>query len=380
MWGSSAGYKRFVKLAADQGLCLLETEADWLQSKRTAKSRVPLRCNVCNCTSKSSTIHNVSKGQKIRCICSKRAISWNTVDGYNAFKALISGKFVFDGYMDADLWTRTIVGAKSKVQVACCICGTTAQPAIQHVQAGHGIHCFCNGGGPMWKTLTGYKRMLKFVEDSPRFVFANQVPSFDEWTSSSDTTHCQIVCQQCFESKILSPQVMSSVVLKMGCLCAFAAEKEMHLMLKDLVVDPICIVPHMPYPNNLRGTGGGLLRSDFGLMRNSNTLMYIEVDGGYHFGKNSNWTLSESESCFRDGFDKTVRHDLIKEMNCQVPLARVCTDTIHQNPEKVRQWIKELLLMEARGCLEGIHRFSKYRKYSTTVYARLRQGSSIEVC
>lgn len=363
-WAERSGYEKMANLLKVRGTLEIATSLEeWCKTKKMAISKVRFRCIECKVESDAS-INNVSRGQHISCRCNRRAVRWDTDAGFGTFSNHIFEHGIeLVSLYSTELWKAASIGKKSKIELACTFCGVSAWSKVDHIMSGHGIRCYCTGG-PEWKSKDGYNRALKIVEDHPRFKFSGVAPSFEQWTSGHLS---RIECSECSMTIDISPHEMkrsNQQCAGFACLCINRSEKDMYNILKPILPDNLRIVVHAPY-THVVGSGGGTLRCDFAILQAEDVLLYVEVDGGYHFGLADAHPRSKHSGM-------TMRHDILKETNCPSPIVRVCADTVRKDPSGTRQWVQTLLELACRGALKGVHRWSVRELYSKSTYASMR--------
>lgn len=362
-WAGKSGYEKMSSLLKSKGkMEIATTLEDWCKAKMVAISKARFRCIKCR-VEKSATINNIQRGQHICCKCNGRSVRWSTEEGFVTFsKYILDNGIELVSLHSLELWKSASIGKKSSVELRCTNCGISAWSTVDHIVDGHHIRCHCTGG-PFWNGKGGYDRAVEMVEGHPRFRFVGSIPSFQNWANEHPVS---IECKECSYKIDMFPGVMAKLSADgLACLCTNRGEKDMYIILKSIVTSNLKILVHAPY-THVGGLGGGMLRCDFAISRGDDVLLYIEVDGGYHFG------LADSHPRSRHS-GMTMRHDILKETRCPIPIVRLCVDTVRTHPLAAGKWVKTLIEVAESGALKGVHRWSVRNLYSKSKYACMRE-------
>ena len=114
------------------------------------------------------------------------------------------------------------------------------------------------------------------------------------------------------------------------------------------------------------------LKADVGITDGKQVRLLVEVDGGYHFGKDSG----------RGRPPTSVEHDMKKEryaLENRIPMVRISTNLVSKPEKYWRALFEEAITRALHVKCFSICRLSNTACYLDTIYGSLRKGTALEV-
>lgn len=309
----------------------------------------------------------------------RQRIYWSSKEGHSKFleiekerrQRLINKSFEY--------WIARIkpkVRKWERLDAECLDCGIVGSVnvrkfASQTSPAAFG--CFCNGK-LRWDSPQGRVRLLSLL-DASRF----ECPDLENMSSFGAFTKINLFCVDC--KQWVTPMVRAFVTndcsIQCGCsnkhervvldmLNNFEALKRLSLTLK---VQPQFV--------NLFGSGEVrqyTLKADIGIMDGDKVRLFVEVDGGYHFGKHER----RNQKCA----NHTIEHDLKKEkyaLEHGVPMIRISTNLVSKPEKYWKSVLEDAVMTSLRANSFMICRLSNTECYLNTVYGLKRKNTVLEV-
>lgn len=190
-------------------------------------------------------------------------------------------------------------------------------------------------------------------------------------------TNVELFCKDCKGWTTTIVRALCTNDCTVECACSNKHERIVfdHLNSFDVLKQRSLTVKSQARYVGLFGSGNVhrvTLKADMAIMDGDQVRLFVEVDGGYHFGKKE-----------RDGVvQSSIEHDLKKEnyaLEHEVPMIRISTNLVSKPEEYWKSTLEDAVTKALQDRRFSICRLSNTNCYLNTVYGSKRKDTVLEV-
>lgn len=303
-------------------------------------------------------------------------VYWASKAGHRKFVALVESQQKHE-LCDASVehWLQNVKPKvrNNKIQMRCIECGVTGMVMVQgYAKSFRFTGCFCSGK-LRWNTKEGLQRFEDRLKQS-RFELV--LCPLAEGHPLTAFSRIKLACRECDEEVDCLVRTLFSQEGGTVCGCTNPTERIVVKAARQMVqeYDGFAAVETQAWYPDLYGSGAKRLyhlMADCAIVQNDKVVLFIEVDGGFHFGL----VKYGGQAC------TTMEHDLKKEKYCikhGIPMFRISTNMVNKDEKFWKPLLKQSIEASLAGCMKGIVRVSNTSCY-LSLYASKRIGTALEV-
>lgn len=355
-----------------------------MQSVRK-QQRVPTRCVQCNAHGSIRIGNVLSQGASQPCFCNGKLKYSDAPDQWHARLDSLVEQSRFEWHNLVSRFDSIANIKSSRIKLRCVECDSVVEPEVGAFVTSctaptsncdwsrRQIGCAC----PPLPQASSYamqqnKERVESAVLNSRFVFQN--PSSWHQDVTNQKSRIDLECKVC--NTVVTPRIGKLMAGRVGCLCDNSTEKKVvtfaREVLASLFPDRALTIQHKLRAPGLVGVGGGNLEFDAVLAEQlddgEELLLFIEVDGGHHFGG--------GHALIPGKPNHTLEHDERKEeyvWRRPAAMVRLEQRTVEYDHANWAMWFQAKLEAAInRKLLPGIYRLSCGSHYVTGEYAQRR--------